>query len=178
MLAQPADGTGQVFLDGRLGDAQPRGDFAVFQPFEAAHPENLAAAVGQRVDSLLHLALQLLVKAGLLGVAQKIVAVNPLLTPHAGRVLQFVTRHDTVVFQIIETGIAHHREQQRGQIQLAQFTPPLPQACKTVLHQIARRFMPGDEPGGIVHQSGIVTPEEAFEIGLVAESDAFEQPLV
>jgi hypothetical protein len=38
--------------------------------------------------------------------------------------------------------------------------------------------MPGDEPGGIVHQSGIVTPEEAFEIGLVAESDAFEQPLV
>ena len=124
------------------------------------------------------LALQLLVKAGLLGVAQKIVAVNPLLTPHAGRVLQFVTRHDTVVFQIIETGIAHHREQQRGQIQLAQFTPPLPQACKTVLHQIARRFMPGDEPGGIVHQSGIVTPEEAFEIGLVAESDAFEQPLV
>ena len=36
MLAQPADGTGQVFLDGRLGDAQPRGDFAVFQPFEAA----------------------------------------------------------------------------------------------------------------------------------------------
>ena len=83
MLAQPADGTGQVFLDGRLGDAQPRGDFAVFQPFEAAHPENLAAAVGQRVDSLLHLALQLLVKAGLLGVAQKIVAVNPLLTPHA-----------------------------------------------------------------------------------------------
>ena len=46
------------------------------------------------------------------------------------------------------------------------------------LHQIARRFMPGDEPGGIVHQSGIVTPEEAFEIGLVAESDAFEQPLV
>ena len=86
--------------------------------------------------------------------------------------------YDTVVFQIIETGIAHHREQQRGQIQLAQFTPPLPQACKTVLHQIARRFMPGDEPGGIVHQSGIVTPEEAFEIGLVAESDAFEQPLV
>ena len=64
MLAQPADGTGQVFLDGRLGDAQPRGDFAVFQPFEAAHPENLAAAVGQRVDSLLHLALQLLVRQG------------------------------------------------------------------------------------------------------------------
>ena len=50
MLAQPADGTGQVFLDGRLGDAQPRGDFAVFQPFEAAHPENLAAAVGQLRD--------------------------------------------------------------------------------------------------------------------------------
>ena len=50
MLAQPADGTGQVFLDGRLGDAQPRGDFAVFQPLEAAHPENLAAAFRQLLD--------------------------------------------------------------------------------------------------------------------------------
>ena len=168
VFAQPADGAGEVLLDG-LGDTQPGGYFPVFQPFEAAHAENLAAAVGQCVDRLLHLALQLLVETRLLGVAQEIVAVNTLFAPHTGRILQFVARYDAVVFQIIETAVAHHREQQRRQVQFAQFTPPLPQARKTVLHQVARSLASGDKPGGIVHQSGIITPEKALEIGFVAE---------
>lgn len=88
---------------------------------------------------------------------------------------EVVFLYDRTVFEVVQTGIADHREKQRRDRDQGEQRALLPQADEAILNQIARQVVVPRKAGGIASQTRIKALEQLSESAFIAVLQGFEK---
>ena len=150
-FGENAQGALDMAFDRVERDVEAFGDLAVFQSLEPAEDEHLPAALRQRVDDPLNLALQFLVQIGMFILDERKIVIIEAFLPdlHLRAAVLRVPVNDIFMLQIIEASVAGSDEQQPAGIFRIEWNLLVPQRHKAVLHQILRHRVVVDKTSNV-----------------------------